>query len=66
MAFTDRYGSWAVVAGASEGVGSAFALEVARQGVNVVTWRRSGIQYYAVSDVEADQLARFAILAEQR
>jgi anti-sigma factor RsiW len=33
-----------------------------RQGFNVVTWRRAGIRYYAVSDVEADQLAQFARL----
>jgi len=33
-----------------------------RQGFNVVTWRRGGITYYAVSDVEADQLAAFAKL----
>lgn len=32
------------------------------QGFNVVTWRRDGITYYAVSDVEADQLAAFARL----
>jgi len=36
--------------------------EAARQGFNVVTWRRDGITYYAVSDVEADQLAAFAHL----
>src|SRR5215472_14736743 len=33
-----------------------------RQGFNVVTWRRDGITYYAVSDVEADQLTEFAKL----
>jgi anti-sigma factor RsiW len=33
-----------------------------RQGFNIVTWRASGITYYAVSDVEADQLAAFAKL----
>ena len=35
-----------------------------RQGFNIVTWRRGGITYYAVSDVEADQLAEFAKLVE--
>ena len=39
----------------------AFADE-SRQGFNVVTWRQGGISYYAVSDVEADQLAEFARL----
>ncbi len=38
--------------------------DVSRQGFNVVTWRRGGITYYAVSDVEADQLARFAKLVQ--
>ena len=36
-----------------------------RQGFNVVTWRHDGITYYAVSDVEADQLAEFAKLVAQ-
>ncbi len=31
-----------------------------RQGFNVVTWRSAGVTYYAVSDVEADQLVDFA------
>ena len=32
------------------------------QGFNVVSWRQGGLSYYAVSDVEADQLAEFAKL----
>ena len=36
-----------------------------RQGFNIVTWRRGGITYYAVSDVEADQLAEFAKLVAE-
>ena len=39
--------------------------EETRQGFNVVTWRHDGITYYAVSDVEADQLAEFAKLVAQ-
>jgi anti-sigma factor RsiW len=42
----------------------AFRTE-ARQGFNLVTWRHGGITYYAVSDVEADQLATFARLVAQ-
>jgi anti-sigma factor RsiW len=36
-----------------------------RQGFNVIAWRHGGIRYYAVSDVEADQLAEFAKLVAQ-
>jgi anti-sigma factor RsiW len=50
---------------ASSGNDETFRDE-ARQGFNIVTWRRAGIRYYAVSDVEADQLARFVQLAAQR
>jgi short-subunit dehydrogenase len=38
--FAARYGPWAVVAGASEGVGSAFAAAVAGLGTNVVLLAR--------------------------
>ncbi|HSU06434.1 MAG TPA: hypothetical protein VLI93_12750, partial [Acetobacteraceae bacterium] len=33
-----------------------------RQGFNVISWRAGGIEYFAVSDLEADQLERFARL----
>jgi short-subunit dehydrogenase len=36
MTFADQYGPWALVAGASEGVGAAFAEELARRGLSVV------------------------------
>jgi anti-sigma factor RsiW len=36
-----------------------------QQGFNLVTWRHDGITYYAVSDVEADQLDEFARLIVQ-
>ena len=39
-AFADRYGPWAVVAGASEGVGAAYARAVAERGLNVVLLAR--------------------------
>jgi anti-sigma factor RsiW len=49
---------------ASPGKNEAFR-EKTRQGFNVVTWRHGGITYYAVSDVEAEQLAQFAKLVAQ-
>jgi anti-sigma factor RsiW len=36
-----------------------------RQGFNVVRWRHAGVTYFAVSDVEADQLSRFVQLVRQ-
>jgi short-subunit dehydrogenase len=40
--FSSRYGPWAIVAGASEGLGRAFAVELARRGVGVVAVARRG------------------------
>jgi uncharacterized protein len=34
--FARKYGPWAVVAGGSEGLGAAFATEIARRGVHLV------------------------------
>ena len=34
--FKDRYGPWALVAGASEGIGAEFARQIAARGVNVI------------------------------
>jgi len=39
-AFADRYGPWALVAGASEGVGAAYARAVAERGLNVALLAR--------------------------
>ena len=36
MAFRERYGPWALIAGASEGIGAAYAHEAARRGLDVV------------------------------
>ena len=40
MTFADRYGPWALVAGASEGVGEAYAHAMADRGLNVVLLAR--------------------------
>jgi len=34
--FTEKYGPWAIVAGGSEGLGAAFAAQIASRGVNLV------------------------------
>ena len=36
-----RYGKWAVVTGATDGIGKAYASELARQGINIVLISRS-------------------------
>jgi len=40
MEFAEKYGPWALIAGASDGVGSAMAEELARRGLNVVLLAR--------------------------
>ncbi|WP_173922438.1 SDR family NAD(P)-dependent oxidoreductase [Agromyces sp. Marseille-P2726] len=40
-AFTEKYGPWAVVVGGSEGIGSAFANELAHRGINSVLVART-------------------------
>jgi short-subunit dehydrogenase len=40
VTFASKYGPWALVAGASDGVGAAFAEELAQRGVNVVLLAR--------------------------
>ena len=40
-AFRSRFGPWAVVAGGSDGIGAAFAEELARRGLHLVLIARS-------------------------
>jgi short-subunit dehydrogenase len=47
--FRERYGPWAVVAGAAEGLGAAFTRELARHGLHV-----------ALADVDGDAAERLA------
>ncbi|HTY30831.1 SDR family NAD(P)-dependent oxidoreductase [Mycobacterium sp.] len=49
MTFATRYGPWAIVAGASDGLGAAFAAGIAERGVNVVllSRRQSALDHVA-------------------
>lgn len=48
--FVSRYGPWAVVAGASEGLGAAFANSLATRGVNLLLLARRGELLQAVAE----------------
>jgi short-subunit dehydrogenase len=53
--FASKYGPWALVAGASDGLGEAFAHELARRGLNVVLLaRRAELLASVAADVERD------------
>ena len=47
--FVQRYGPWAVVTGASDGIGHAFAVELARLGLNLVLVARRAELLHALS-----------------
>src|SRR6187401_2139803 len=51
----DRYGPWAVIAGASDGTGAAFAHAVAGRGVNVMLLaRRQALLEELACEIERD------------
>jgi len=59
-----RYGPWAVVTGASDGIGRAFASELARAGVNLVlVARRGGVLTEVARDLEARFSVETAVVA---
>jgi short-subunit dehydrogenase len=53
-----RYGPWAVVTGASDGIGRAFAVELAKAGVNIMLVARRGA---VLTDVAQDLEAKFSM-----
>jgi len=62
--WADRYGPWAVVAGASEGIGAAFARAAAARGLNVVLVARRPEPLKALADkLEANHGVRTRALA---
>src|SRR5271155_5904713 len=65
MTFAAKYGPWALVAGASDGVGAAFAKGLAQRGVNVVLLaRRQAVLDQVAAEIEAEtsvQTRTFAV-----
>jgi uncharacterized protein len=55
MTFAEKYGPWALVAGASDGVGSGFAEALAERGVNVVLLARRQALLDGVAATIADR-----------
>jgi uncharacterized protein len=53
--FSDRYGPWAIVAGASEGTGASFSRQIAAHGVNVVLVARRPDPLVALADEIREQ-----------
>lgn len=55
MTFAERYGAWALITGASEGTGAAFARQIAAQGVNcILIARREGPLAELAEQIRAD------------
>ena len=64
MTFATKYGPWALVAGASDGVGAAFAEGLAERGVNVVLLaRRQAVLDRVAADIKAKSLAQTRTVA---
>lgn len=64
MNFATKYGPWALVAGASDGVGAAFAKGLAERGVNVVLLaRRQEVLDRVAAEIESETSAQTRTLA---
>ena len=58
QSFLQKYGAWAVVAGAGEGLGAAFAHDLARRGMNVLLIAR---RKHQIEDVAAQIRSTFNV-----
>jgi uncharacterized protein len=64
MTFAAKYGPWALVAGASDGVGAAFAVGLAERGVNVVLLaRRQAVLDQVAAEINSRTSAQTRTLA---
>ena len=54
MDFKERYGPWAIIAGASEGIGRSFALQIAAQGVSCILIANGGPLEEVAAEVRAE------------
>lgn len=64
MTFAEKYGPWALVAGASDGVGSAFADALAARGLNVALLaRRAQLLDRLAGDIESSHAVKTRTLA---
>jgi uncharacterized protein len=64
VTFATKYGPWALVAGASDGVGAAFARGIAERGVNVVLLaRRQAVLDQVAAEIESTTPASTRTLA---
>src|ERR1700741_4288168 len=54
MSFRERYGPWAIIAGASEGVGRSVARAIAANGLNCILLANSGPLEEAAAEIATD------------
>lgn len=55
QAYQQQYGPWALIAGASEGIGLAFADQLAAKGINLVLLSRSAVKLKDAAAILADK-----------
>ena len=60
--FKEKYGSWALVAGASEGIGAAFSEALAERGLNLILIAR---REKVLSELAQDLVSRYSIQVEE-